>query len=109
MAPSPNERASDLGDGVEVLVVSRDLPPAQARFCGAPGVDRVRALSNSMDGSFGRSWGVSIKEDGLLARAVVVVDGGGVVRDQQIVEDVPDEPDYGAASAAVTARAPTSK
>ncbi len=101
-----NERATSLGDGIEIIVVSRDLPPAQARFCAAHGIERVRALSDYFDGAFGRSWGLYMKENGLLARAVVVLDGGGVVRYQQIVENVPDEPDYDAALAAVTALAP---
>ncbi len=101
-----NERASELGEGVEILVVSRDLPPAQARFCAAHGVERVSALSDYVDGGFARSWGLYIKENGLLARAVVIVDGAGVVRYQQIVADLPDEPDYDAALAAVTALAP---
>jgi thioredoxin-dependent peroxiredoxin len=104
-----NERATSLGDGVEVIVVSRDLPPAQARFCAAHGIERVRALSDYFDGAFGRAWGLYMKENGLLARAVLVLDGGGVVRYQQIVENVPDEPDYDAALAAVTALAPASK
>lgn len=96
-----NERASELSDGIEILVVSRDLPPAQARFCAAHGIERVRALSDYLDGSFGRAWGLYIKEIGLLARTVIVVDGAGVVQYEQIVENQPDEPDYDAALAAV--------
>ena len=101
-----NSRASDLGEGVEVLVVSRDLPPAQARFCAAHGIERVRPLSDYVDGSFGRSWGLYVKETALLARAVVIVDGAGLVQYEQIVENLPDEPDYDTALAKVTSMVP---
>jgi len=101
-----NSRASELGEGVEVLVISRDLPPVQSRFCAAHGIDRVRPLSDYVDGSFGRSWGLYVKETALLARAVVIVDGAGVVQYEQIVENIPDEPDYDTALAKITALAP---
>lgn len=96
-----NERATKLDERVQVVIVSRDLPYAQERFCAAEGIDRVRVLSDYADGSFGRSWGLQIKETALLARAVVVVDGKGVVRYQQIVADISEEPDYDAALQAV--------
>ncbi len=101
-----NSRASELGEGVEILVISRDLPPAQERFCAAHGIDRVRTLSDYVDGSFGRSWGLYVKETALLARAVVIIDGAGLVQYEQIVEDLPDEPDYDTALAAVTRLVP---
>lgn len=101
-----NRDASDLGPGVEVLVVSRDLPFAQARFCGAHGIDRVRTLSDFDTGDFSRAWGLFIKETRLAARAVAVVDGGGKVTYLQVVENVPDEPDYAAAYAALAVLAP---
>ncbi|MFT4628362.1 MAG: thiol peroxidase [Myxococcota bacterium] len=47
-----------MGETVEVLVVSRDLPSAQARFCGAMGIDRIITLSDFDDGAFGESWGL---------------------------------------------------
>ncbi len=98
-----NADVSDLGERVEVLVVSRDLPFAQARFCGAHGIDRVTPLSDFEAGDFGRAWGLYIQETGLLARAVYVIDDKGRVAYAQIVENVPDEPDYGAALTATRA------
>ncbi len=98
-----NADVSDLGEQVEVLVVSRDLPFAQARFCGAHGIDRVRPLSDYESGAFGRAWGLYIQETALLARAVYVIDDQGKVAYVEIVEDVPDEPDYAAALSATRA------
>ena len=95
-----NEAAAALGPDVVILTISMDLPFAQARWCGAAGVDRVKTLSDHRDASFGRGWGLLIKELRLLARAVYVVDKQGVVRYAQIVPEVTTEPDYDAALAA---------
>ena len=89
-----NADASDLDASVEVLVISRDLPFAQARFCGAHGIDRILPLSDFEAGDFGKAWGVFIEETHLLARTVVVLDGEGTVTYLEIVENVPDEPQY---------------
>lgn len=89
-----NADASDLDEQVEVLVISRDLPFAQARFCGAHGIDRILPLSDFEAGDFGKAWGVFIEETHLLARTVVVLDGEGTVTYLEIVENVPDEPQY---------------
>lgn len=96
-----NQEASRLGEGVEVLTISMDLPFAQKRWCGAAGIDRVRTLSDHRDASFGNAYGVLIKELRLLARAVFVVDADGVTRYTQIVDDITKEPDYDAALNAV--------
>lgn len=95
-----NEEAAGLGEGVQVVTVSMDLPFAQARWCGAAGIDRVRTLSDYKEGSFGRAFGVLIEELHLLARAVFVVDREGVVRYRQLVGEVTQEPDYASALAA---------
>lgn len=97
-----NTRATELGGGTEVIVVSRDLPYAQQRFCAANGIEMVSPLSDFKTGAFGQSWGLLVKETGLLARAVAIVDGAGKVAYLQIVENLPDEPDYDAALAAAT-------
>ena len=96
-----NEEAAKLGDEVVVLTISMDLPFAQQRWCGAAGVKSVRVLSDHRSGSFGTTFGVLIKELRLLARAIFVVDGAGVVRYVQVVKELTDEPDYGAVLAAV--------
>jgi thiol peroxidase len=89
-----NEKAATLGDDVVILTLSVDLPFAQARWCGAAGVDRVHALSDYKDLSFGTAYGLVIKELRLLTRAVLVVDKTGTVQYIQIVGEVTDEPDY---------------
>ena len=89
-----NEEASNLGPDVLVLTVSMDLPFAQKRWCAAEGVERVITLSDHRDASFGRNYGVLIKDLRLLARAVFVVDRAGVVRYTQLVPELTHEPDY---------------
>ncbi|MHC4680049.1 MAG: thiol peroxidase [Planctomycetota bacterium] len=89
-----NEHATSLGDDVAVLVVSMDLPFAQARWCGAAGVKNVRTLSDYRDANFGKAFGVLIEQLRLLARAVFVVDKDGRIRYIQIVDELTNEPDY---------------
>lgn len=98
-----NEHAASLGDGAVVLTVSVDTPMAQKRWCGAAGVDRVHTLSDFKDHAFGPAYGVRIKEVGLLARQIVVVDKDDKVTYVQLVKEVADEPDYDAAIAAAKA------
>jgi thiol peroxidase len=92
-----NEQAVKLGDDVAVWVISMDLPFAQKRWCGAAGADAVKVLSDHRDASFGKAFGVLIKELRLLARAVFVLDRQGVVTYTQLVREVAEEPDYDAA------------
>lgn len=99
-----NEEASKLGPDVVILTISMDLPAAQARWCGAAGVDRVKTLSDYREAAFGKSYGVLIKELRLLARAVFVVDKQGIIRYIQIVPDQAQEPDYDAAIRAAAQR-----
>jgi len=96
-----NEQATELGDDVVIATVSTDLPFAQARWCGAAGVDRVVTLSDHREASFGEAYGVLIKELRLLARAVFVVDRDGVIRHAQVVPEIADHPDYDAATAVI--------
>lgn len=91
-----NTRAAALGDDVEILTISMDLPFAQSRWCGAAGVDKVVTLSDHKDASFGEAFGLLIKELRLLARAVVVLDRDRRITHFQIVPEVADEPDYDA-------------
>lgn len=91
-----NEEAARLGGDIVVLVVSRDLPFAQKRWCGA-GNDRVETLSDFRDGSFGPSYGLAIHDGplaGLLARAVFVVDRDNKLVYQQVTPELAQEPDY---------------
>lgn len=96
-----NEEAGKLGGDVVVLTISMDLPFAQKRWCGAAGVDKVITLSDHRTASFGKAYGVLIKELRLLARAIFVVDREGLVQYIQIVKEVTEEPDYDAVLSAV--------
>jgi thiol peroxidase len=96
-----NEQATSLGDDVAVLVISMDLPFAQARWCGAAGVENVQTLSDHNQAQFGNAYGVLIKELRLLARTVFVVDKEGIIRYKEIVEELTNEPDYEVALKAV--------
>ena len=92
-----NELAASLAD-TTVVCVSNDLPFAQARFCGAEGIDGVTAAS-AFKSSFGDDYGVRLtdgKFEGLLARSVVVVDADGSVVHSQLVPEIGTEPDYDA-------------
>ncbi|HID96659.1 MAG TPA: thiol peroxidase [Thermodesulfobacteriaceae bacterium] len=96
-----NQDAEKLGDSVKVLTISMDLPFAQARWCGAAGVENVITLSDHRDASFGMAYGVLIKELRLLSRAVFLVDKNGVLCYQQTVNEITEEPDYEAVLKAV--------
>ena len=98
-----NEQASTL-ENTKVLCISRDLPFAQNRFCGAEGLENVISLSDFKDGSFGSSYGLTITDGplaGLLSRVVVVVDEEGNVAYTEQVADIKDEPNYDNALAAL--------
>ncbi len=91
-----NAEASNL-DNTVVLCISKDLPFAQARFCGAEGLDNVITLSDFRDGSFGKAYQVEIVDGPLAAlesRAVVIVDEEGKVMYTQQVPEIVDEPNY---------------
>ena len=95
-----NQRAAALNNTV-VLCISADLPFAQARFCGAEGLDNVVTLS-SFRSSFAQDYGVALADGalrGLTARAVVVLDENDKVLHVGLVPEITQEPDYDAALA----------
>lgn len=86
--------------GTVVLCISADLPFAQARFCGAEGIENVQTLSSFRNPGFGTAYGVNLVDGplaGVLARAVVVVNGDGKVAYTELVPEIVQEPDYDAA------------
>jgi thiol peroxidase len=91
-----NQEAASLS-GVKVFVLSLDLPFAQKRWCGATGSDRVEALSDFKERSFGPAYGVFAPAKGLFVRAVFVIGKDDKVRHVEYVKDVTSEPDYAAA------------
>ena len=96
-----NTRLAALGDKINAVTVSLDLPFAMNRFCGAEEIKSIRNGSDYMDRSFGTSFGVLIDELKILARAVFVLDAAGVVRHAEVVKEVADEPNYDAAITAL--------
>ncbi|MDP3815767.1 thiol peroxidase [Pseudomonas sp.] len=96
-----NAGASKL-DNTLVLCISADLPFAQARFCGAEGLDNVLNLSTMRGADFLKNYGVAIASGplvGVAARAVVVLDENDKVLHSELVSEIADEPDYVAALA----------
>ena len=94
-----NELASSLVN-TKVLCISRDLPFAQKRFCGAEGLENVINLSDFKSGQFGKDYGVEMtdgKMAGLHSRAVIVIDENGHILHSQLVLELSQEPDYEAA------------
>jgi len=96
-----NEEAAGLGENVEILTISVDLPTAQKRWCGAAGIDKVKVLSDHRDLSFGLAYGVVIKELRLLSRSIFIVDKSDTVRYAEYVKEVASHPDYDKALSAV--------
>ena len=98
-----NERAANLPN-TKVLCIARDLPFAMKRFCGVEGIDNAICLSDFVDGSFGKDYGLEITEgifNGLHSRAVVVINENGVITHTEQVGNISDEPNYEAALAAL--------
>ncbi|MEK0314484.1 thiol peroxidase [Cohnella sp. 56] len=98
-----NEEAAKLGEQVQVLTVSADLPFAQARWCGAAGIDNVVLLSDYKDNGFGKAYGVLIKEFALDMRSIFVLDASDKIVYIEVLKEMTEHPDYDAAVAAVRA------
>lgn len=96
-----NEKASQMNN-TKVLCVSRDLPFAQKRFCGAEGLENVINLSDFNTGSFGKNYGLEITDGplaGLHSRVVIVLDENGTILHTEQVGEIANEPNYEAALA----------
>ncbi|WP_109829428.1 thiol peroxidase [Reichenbachiella versicolor] len=91
-----NEVASSV-ENTTVLCISKDLPFAQSRFCGAEGIENVVMLSDYVDGTFGKTYGLRIVDgplEGLDSRSIVVLDEDKKVIYTEQVSETVDEPDY---------------
>ena len=91
-----NKEAASLTN-TAVLCISRDLPFAQKRFCGAEGIENVHMLTDYKDHKFGKDYGVEFADGGfqsLLSRSVVAVDADGTVLYTEQVGETADEPNY---------------
>lgn len=94
-----NKLASELSN-TKVLCISRDLPFAQKRFCGAEGIENVETLSDFQTGASGKAVGVELIDGalkGLHARAIIVLDENNVVLHTELVAEIANEPNYEAA------------
>lgn len=89
-----NEEAIKFPSDIAVYTISMDLPFAQSRFCSAQHADKIIPLSDHRDASFGRAYGVLIKELRLLARAVFIIGPDDKVQYVQYVKEVTEHPDY---------------
>lgn len=94
-----NKRATLLNNTV-VLCISKDLPFAMKRFCGAEGIDKVVMLSDFRAKGFAKSYGVEMVDGGMagfFARAVIVAGPDGKVKYTELVPAIGQEPNYDAA------------
>ena len=98
-----NKEAAELENTV-VLCISKDLPFAQARFCGAEGIKNVEMLSDFRNGKFGKDYKLEFTDgplQSLLSRAVIVLDTDGKIIYTEQVPEIVDEPNYKAALVAL--------
>ncbi len=94
-----NKRAAGMKNTV-VLSISKDLPFAHKRFCGAEGIENVVMLSEFKDNKFSKQYGVDLVDGGFVglhARAIVVIDPNGKVKHTELVPAIGQEPNYDAA------------
>lgn len=89
-----NDAVAELPNQVKLITISADLPFAQKRFCFDEGVDKMHLYSDSVWRDFALNYGLLIKDMGLLTRAVIIIDEQGIIRYQQIVEQLSRQPDY---------------
>jgi len=91
-----NEKAASIENTI-VLCISKDLPFAQSRFCGANGIKNVITLSEFRNNFFSTDYGVRITNSpllGLMARAIIVTNQEGIVKYTELVADISKEPNY---------------
>ena len=87
-----NSEVANLADDVVLLTISTDLPFAQKRYCQQEQIDKMPVLSDAVWRDFGSNYGLLIKDMGLLARAVLIIDGKGRLAYQQLVDELAKEP-----------------
>ena len=96
-----NQELAALGDKINAVTISLDLPFAMNRFCGAEQITNLKSLSDYQNRSFGTAWGMLIDELKLLARGTFVLDANGTVVYAETVPEVASEPNYDAALSAL--------
>ena len=101
-----NEESATLPKNITVLTISNDLPFAQKRFCDVEKVEGVKVLSDSVWRNFGVSYGLLIKDMGLLTRAVFIINDQGIIVYKELVANISQHPDYDKALTKVKYTAP---
>jgi len=96
-----NDDLATLGDKINAITVSLDLPFAMNRFCGAENITNLKSASDYQTRSFGEHWGMLIEELKILARGTFVLDADGKVVHAETVKEVAEEPNYDAALSAL--------
>lgn len=96
-----NEELGHFGDNVIGYTISVDLPPAQKRWCGNAGVERMHTLSDYRAMSFGDAYGTHIKEVRVEQRSIFIIDADDTIRYVEYVPEIAQHPDYEAALAAL--------
>ena len=94
-----NKRATSFSEDVVVLGISKDLPFALGRFCGAEGIENVHTVSDFMCNDFGLKYGFLIKEMQLLTRGVIIINKECKIEYVEYLGDIANEPNYDAAIA----------
>lgn len=100
-----NDEASKLPTDVVILTVSVDLPFAQSRWCGAAHADKVKTLSDHRETSFGKAYGVLIKELRLLSRSIFIAGPDDKIQYVEYVKEITQHPNYEKALASLKAGA----
>lgn len=91
-----NKVASQL-DNTKILCISKDLPFAMGRFCGAEGIENIEMLSGFRNNSFGKDYNLLYTDgplEGLLSRSIILLDENGKVLYTEQVQEVVEEPNY---------------
>ncbi|RVT46233.1 thiol peroxidase [Rheinheimera sediminis] len=96
-----NQEVSQVSDQVVMMTISTDLPFAQKRYCAQEKVEQLMVLSDAVWRDFGSNYGLLIKDMGILARAVLIIDSKGNLAYQQLVPVLAQEPDYAHSMAAL--------
>lgn len=89
-----NTQASLLSNKIKIIVVSKDLPFTQAKWCQAKNANNIITLSAYKNNTFAKAYGVLLKDIELLARAIFIINEEGIIKYIQYVKHLADEPDY---------------
>ena len=93
-AKTINEWASLYPTEVAFLNISMDLPFSQKRWSLQAETGNITLLSDSIYGSFGRAYGILIKELRLLNRAIFIIGNDMLIKYVEIVAENTELPNF---------------